>query len=400
MKKLIIVLLISIFAFQIKAQNLDSISNKLTTELNEIYDRGYINGFSVAIVNQDKNLYNKGFGFSDLKGNKPYTENTIQNIASISKTFIGIALLKAQELGKLQLDDPINNYLPFQVINPYFPNEKITIRHLATHTSSITDPARYEKNGYILKEGNTPDAKPEKNFRPASDWMTLSLFLEKVLSEDGKWYAKRNFLNRKPGDLFEYSNIAAALAALIIEGATGQSFPEFTRTYIFEPLQMNDSGWSFEDVDFSKHTKLYKDPQQELAFYTLITYPDGGLITSSIDMGKYLSELIKGYSEKGSILQKESYKELFKQQLTARNFEDRNEDAFNDEYNSGIFMGFSAQGNVGHTGGDPGVATFMFFNSSTLVGKFLMVNTEMNQEGVDEFISIWKKLLEYENELE
>ena len=152
MKKLILVFLIGIFLNEIHSQTSDSISNKLTEELEEIYDQGFINGFSVVIVNQEKELYNKGFGFSDRKENKPYTQNTIQNIASISKTFIGIALLKARELGKLQLDDPINNYLPFEVLNPYFPEEKITIRQLATHTSTILDPARYEKNGYHIKK--------------------------------------------------------------------------------------------------------------------------------------------------------------------------------------------------------------------------------------------------------
>ena len=152
MKKLILVFLIGIFLNEIHSQTSDSISNKLTEELEEIYDQGFINGLSVVIVNQEKELYSKGFGFSDRKENKPYTQNTIQNIASISKTFIGIALLKARELGKLQLDDPINNYLPFEVLNPYFPEEKITIRQLATHTSTIIDPARYEKNGYHIKK--------------------------------------------------------------------------------------------------------------------------------------------------------------------------------------------------------------------------------------------------------
>lgn len=111
----------------------------ITDELNKIYKQGYINGFSVAIVNQNKTLYQKGIGFSDKKIKKVYTENTIQNIASISKIFIGITLLKAQELGKLDLDDPINKFLSFEVKNPYYQDTPITIRHLATHTSTIMD---------------------------------------------------------------------------------------------------------------------------------------------------------------------------------------------------------------------------------------------------------------------
>ena len=107
--------------------------------------KGQFNGFSVAIVNESGTLYEKGIGYSNVEIKKKYTESTIQNIGSISKTFVGIALLKAQELGKLKLDDPINNYLPFRVKNPFYPETHITIRNLATHTSTITDNEFYLK---------------------------------------------------------------------------------------------------------------------------------------------------------------------------------------------------------------------------------------------------------------
>ena len=129
-----------------------SLADSLTNELKEIHNQGHINGFSVAIVNQDKLLYQNGFGYSDIISKKQYSSNTIQNIASISKTLIGIALLKAQEMNKLKLDDPVNKYLPFKVINPNHPNIEITIRHLATHTSSIKDTEFYGNKAYVLKE--------------------------------------------------------------------------------------------------------------------------------------------------------------------------------------------------------------------------------------------------------
>ena len=122
---------------------LTAITDSLSIAIDKIYQQGHVNGFSVAIVNDSAILYNKGFGLADIATQKPYTKNTVQNIASISKTFIGVALLKAQELGKLRLDDPINNYLPFEVKNPNHPEAPITIRHLATHTSSILDTDYY-----------------------------------------------------------------------------------------------------------------------------------------------------------------------------------------------------------------------------------------------------------------
>ena len=131
----------------------------------------------------------------------------------------------------------------------------------------------------------------------------------------------------------------------------------------------------------------------------LTNYPDGGLITSSTDLGKYLTELIAGNNGNGSILNKQSYEELFRPQLTDENYNERNESAYNDEYNMGVFMGISAQGQIGHTGGDPGVATLMFFNTETKIGKLLIVNTDLKKEGIKEFIDIWKKLEEYETKL-
>ena len=343
MKKLIVLIILNGLFYQTYGQTNDSISKLLIRDLKQIYTQNHINGFSVAIVDQNGTLFENGFGYSNKQENKKYTENTIQNIASISKTFIGITLLKAQELGNLNLDDPINDYLPFEVINPYFPNTPITIRQLATHTSSIRDPSRYEKNGYVLKEENNGDAKVNRNFRSPDEMMTQTVFLKNILSKEGKWYKKNNFLKTKPGEIFEYSNIAAGLAALVVENATGESFNTLTKIYIFEPLEMPNSGWSFDEVDFSYHSILYSNIETELAFYQLITYPDGGLITSSSDLGKYLSELISGYSGNGRILKAESYKELFKPHLTDENHKERNENVYNDEYNMGIFMGIFCQ---------------------------------------------------------
>ena len=235
MKKFLLLLLF--IPFVSFGQSSSSINEQLTQDLLSIYAQNHIVGFSVAIVNQDKILYTKGFGYSDKLKNKAYTENTIQNIASISKTFIGISLLKAQELGKLNLDDPINNYLPFEVINPKFPNTAITIRHLATHTSSIIDPSRYGKNGYVLKEINNNGKKINSNFRPSNEMMTYDEFLKKILSTDGEWYKKKYFLKKKPGTFFSYSNIGAGLAALVIENAVGKPFNLFTKEYILSPLK-------------------------------------------------------------------------------------------------------------------------------------------------------------------
>lgn len=378
-------------------------SDSLTRTLNELYNRGYINGFAVAMVNESGTLYQKGFGYMDVASKKPYTEHTIQNIASISKTFIGISLMKAQELGNLKLDDPINNYLPFKVFNPYFPEKEITIRHLATHTSSITDTKYYDKKSYILKDDIAADKLKDLNetFNSPTSKTTLLEFLPMVLDTKGKYYMKKGFLRELPGTKFDYSNIGATLAALVLEQATGVPFYEFTVKYILNPLQMDASGWSYEKIDLSMHSKLYSDIETELPFYELITYPDGGMRTTAKDMGRYLSELIKAKAGKGTLLNPESYKEYFKEQLNESHFEERDSEfPYNDEYNMGIFMGHSGIGTIGHTGGDPGVSSMMFFDPKTGIGRFLMINTSLNsQEGANAFFGIMNTLGDYSTKL-
>ena len=383
---------------------IETYRDSLTTELTDIHKQGHINGFSAAIVNQHEIQYQAGIGFANLDSKKSYTENTIQNIGSVSKTFIGIALLKAQELGKLNLDDPINKYLPFQVNNPNHPTEEITLRHLATHTSTILDTDYYDEKSYVLKEDiEVPDSITalSETFNPPASAIPLISFLEKLLSANGEWYEAQGFLKNKPGEIYEYSNIGSTLAAAVLEIATGESFNEFATKHILQPLDMSNSGWSFDDIDLSKHSTLYARPKIELPYYSLITYPDGGLITSISDMAKYLRELIKGYSGNGTILNENSYKELFKEQLTSDNFLDRDDgDDYDDEYNTGIFMGFTPKGYIGHTGGDPGIATFMFFKPKSKTGKIIMINTSVRgSDGVKEFYDIWYTLDRYEDKM-
>lgn len=378
-------------------------TDSLTRVLNDLYSEGYINGFAVAIVNGEGALYQKGFGYMDVLVKKAYTDNTLQNIGSVSKTFIGIALMKAQELGKLKLDDPINHYLPFEVSNPYFPKEEITIRHLATHTSTIVDTKYYDKKAYVLKDEIPVDgiSGPYETLNPPSSKTSLLEFLSNILVNKGEYYMKKGFLKALPGTKFEYSNIGATLAALVLERAVGVPFDEFTTTYILNPLNMDASGWSYDKIDFSMHSKLYSDKESELPFYELITYPDGGMRTSVNDMGRYLSELIRAQAGKGSLLSRDSYEEYFKEQLNESHFEERDSVfPYNDEYNMGIFIGHSGIGTIGHTGSDPGVATLMFFDPAAGIGSFFMINTSLtSKEGANEFFGIMNTISDYATKL-
>jgi len=371
-----------------------SFADSLTNELTEISKTGYMNGFGVAIVNQLQTVYQMGFGYADKRLNAKYSIHTVQNIASVSKTLIGIALLKAQEMGKLNLDDDINLFLPFKVINPYHPQAIITLRHLATHTSTIKDTDFYASKSYILVDdwfGANANLKLDVTLNSPSTHLSMLDFLKNVLLESGDWYKKEGFLSNKPGTMFEYSNVGATLAALILEIATGESYTSFTTKYILRPLNMSSTGWSFGTIDRSRHTKLYSKMKAEIPFYRLITFPDGGLLTSVNDLSKYLNELIKGYSGEGKLLGSDSYRQLFTPQLTPLNF------TGSPVENCGIFIKITPDGLIGHDGQDPGVNTGMYFNPATKIGAILFVNTDLDSEGEKQYRSILKILEKYEH---
>ena len=378
-------------------KNNTAINDSLTKKLQLAYEKDAIIGFSVSVVNEKGLIYDKGFGFTDIEQNKAFTSNTTQNIASISKTLIGISLLKAQELGKLNINDHINKYLPFKIINPNHPETPILIKHLAYHTSSIIDLDEVYAKSYVLTKNKHADNEGVYDYfnKPETNISLLS-FIQNSLTPNGKWYTKNTFTNAKPGEKREYSNIAAALCVIVIESATGQDYRAFTKDYILKPLKMNSSVWTSTDIESTKRSRLFANKEKMIAEYSLITYADGGFLTSSRDLGLYLSELINGYAGNGKLLNKESYKKLFEKQQSLNN--EKTEDY-------GIFIefrdGFLNIKNemIGHNGSDPGVFTAMYFNPKTKIGKIVLVNTDTDfTDNVwPEIEDIWKYLSNYEN---
>lgn len=373
-------------------KNYSEIKDSLTAQIDKINENGKIVGFSIAMVDSTGILYNEGFGFADSTTQKPYSIQTVQPIASISKTLIGLSLFKAQEMGRLNLDEPINKYLPFKVSNPNFPETPITIRQLAIHTSSITDSDSFWESDYILieKEHKKGTGVPEYFNKPKSK-MPLSDFLESLLTVKGDLNNGESYSVNEPSTKFEYSNVGSNLCAHVIESATGIPYQTFTTKYILEPLQMNSSSWTPKNIESKNRSTLYATNEQIMAEYSTVGFPASGLISTSADLGKYLSELIKGYSGNGSLLTKESYNELFKKQLTKSQLPE------GADANVGIFIDYSKKG-IGYNGYDPGLMAYMYFNPENLIGKVVLINTDtdFDEEVRPTLDGIYNVLGEYE----
>ncbi len=362
----------------------------LDKTLTKIYKESNFPGFAISIIKGDSSLFSKSYGYADKAKKLTYTLETIQPIGSVSKTFIGLALMKSIELEYFNLETNINDLLPFKITNPNFPNGIITVKHLATHTSSLLDDeAIYYSEAYQL--GNKPTIE-------------LGAFLKDYYTKEGKFYSTKNFDATNIGTNYAYSNIAAALMAYIIETKSKMSFSDFTKKNIFQPLKMDKTDWFYNKNYEKKYATLYQVNQNEnqleekitnanhsLKAYSCITYPDGSLKTSVNDLSLFLKAMMKGYfTNDAVIIGKRSYQTLF-----AKQFNEKNMPANMDtkEPNRAIFWSYSRKGDIRHTGSDPGVFAFISFNPVSKIGRIMTLNASLDGGENGKTVGYFKKVI-------
>lgn len=345
-------------------------SESLDSAILRKMDDGGIVGVGAAIILNKKVVWTKGYGFADKERGVPFSPSTIMNIGSISKTFTGVCLMQSVEQGKLDLDEDINKYLPFKIVNPYFPKSKITLRNIATHTSSLSDRYPFYTDSYHYEETDAPES--------------LGDFLRNYFDVNGSSYSVDNFVKARPGSVRRYSNIAAALAGYIVELANNDDLKQYARKHIFQPLEMKNTSWSIEDIDLSNHTRLYDNTGETLKiipFYSLPTYPDGGVRTSVADLAKFFITILNDGRYNEQIIMQPSTAQAMRQFQFTKSNKPKNINI--KELNSGIFWASKRDVTyMGHAGSDPGVKTEMLADLNAEVGVILFTNTELTESSL------------------
>ncbi len=355
----------------------------LDSSLQKSYEKSNFGGFSVAVIKNGEVAFQKSYGKANIEKDINLTNEMSMNIASISKVFIGISLVKAIEDGYFTLETPINSILPFEVKNPNFPNQPILIKHLVTHTSGIKDDEAIYFQNYSILEGEDASTKGAKRMIKElgikTDGSVLSLadFMKAYFSTTGKFYKSDNFINSSTGTEYLYSNIGSALAAYLIEIVTKTPFDIYSKQIIFEPLQMNHTAWKKSELNSELVSTQFFDKKTPLPAYAMATYPDGSLLTSIEDMTIFMQEMIKAKTGKSSVLlSKESYQLLFDKKLKTRP-----KGMPKKEENYGVFWLWSKNGRIGHTGGDIGTTAFFGFNPITNSGSIVLINSNVEESG-------------------
>lgn len=210
-------------------------------------------GVALIVLQSDKPAYVKAFGLANLEPGEKVTADTHFRMASVSKQFTAMCVLRLQKEGELDVMEPASKYLPEL---PGFA-KSITIQQLMDHTSGIAD---YE--GLIPKDQTTQ--------------VTDAQVLQLISQSDSLYF--------QPGTKFQYSNTAFCLLTQIVERVSGMSYPDFIKENIFTPLDMPDSRIYKKDAVIAHRAYGYTNDDGKWRFAdqsrTSATMGDGSVYTS------------------------------------------------------------------------------------------------------------------------
>jgi CubicO group peptidase (beta-lactamase class C family) len=314
---------------------------------------------SVAVVDADGLRYAAGAGWADVDAGVAVTSDSPFLLASVSKMVLGLALVEAQADGALDLDDPVQDHLPFRLADPR-EGGPVRLSHLATHSSGILDDWDVLDEQYV--DGDPTDS--------------LEGFLAAHLSEGGRWYRpKRSFARWGPGEGVEYSNVGASLAALAVQGAVGQDYAEWTGDRILEPAGMDHSGWFLadlpDDAPVAAPTTVTAGGEWKVHdHYGWPTYPDGQLRAPAGDVAELLRLVLTdgdGVLAPGAVdaLLAEPHPELRAQNRA---------DGVQAQRVSWFDIDWRGRRLTGHDGSEFGTTTSAFVDRETGVGVVILTN--------------------------
>ena len=381
-----ILLLMTIIPFFMNAQNTQS-------KLDSVVKKHQLMGLSVY-VKADKKIENYSFGLRNINQNLPVTENTRFRVASISKAFTALGLIKLFDKKKFKLDDDISDYMDYKIRNPNFPDAKITFAMLLSHTSTLNDGDGYDG---FLSDTYAKDTIPA---------------IKTVLLEKEKYFSKNIFLEKKPGTYFTYCNLNYGLIGTLIERISKQRFDVFMENEILKPLGIlgsysisqikeidnvaalyrSENGvWKATKDDYSEK----KPKQADLSKYEIGTNgvfygPQGGLRITAKEATIFL-DFVKSDGKSKSKLISQKTMQLMKK--TQWKFDGTNGDSYNNFYNEWALGLHKTNTNnkdivnkshkfgrfIGHAGEAYGLISDAFYSENKKFSIVLITNGSMNE---------------------
>ena len=298
-------------------------------------------GMTLALADRGGLLRSSQYGFADVKAGIKVAPETLFEIGSISKSFVAIAALQLAEEGKLELDQPVTNYLPWLKIDTQFP--PFSAHHLLSHTAGLSGvPLLIRVAATTLRTGSAP------------------------------------------GTQFVYSNIGYVILGFLIEALDKRPLGEVLHRRVLEPLGMNASAGAITNDARDRlaigYVPFHDDRpfplRGKLAEATWIEVPEGAgsVAATGPDMAAYLRMLLnRGVGPRGLVLSEKSF-ELFTRAVIKAPF--RGEDA---SYSYGLWVS-DTRGHtlLRHTGGMVAFSSAMFADTTEGLAAFASVNARLS----------------------
>jgi CubicO group peptidase (beta-lactamase class C family) len=245
--------------------------DQLDTQLAAIFEHGHIPGASVALIEDGRVAFVKGYGFADTAQNIPVTPDTVFRAGSISKSLTSIAIMTVVEQGKLSLDSKLADLAPeVKFYNPWEATDPVRLVHLLEHTTGW------------------PDIYPHAYAMDGKGWSVLR----------GVQYVSPQFVSRwKPGYFFAYNNAGPPVAAVALEKATGQEFAAYMRDRVLRPMGMSTADFDLPPELAARVSKSYEPDGSETPYQFIILPPAGSLAATP----RELAQLVRFYLGRGTI---------------------------------------------------------------------------------------------------
>jgi CubicO group peptidase (beta-lactamase class C family) len=226
-----------------------------------------IPGLAIAVAVRGHIVYSEAFGYADLEQHVPVRRNTRFRVGSVSKPMTAVALVQLVEAGKIELDAPVQNYVPSF---PVKPEGTITARLLAGHLSGIRN---YQDDEFYI----------QKHYASVIDG--LEIF-------------KNDPLTSAPGEKYNYSSFDFDLLSAVIQSASGENFVDYVQKRLFTPLNLRDS-CADDNARIIDHRARFYEPQKDgplnNARYVDNSYKwaAGGFLSTAEDLVRFGSALLQ-----------------------------------------------------------------------------------------------------------
>ncbi len=339
---------------------------------------GGMPGLAAAVVRNGELTWTGTYGLADVETGRPVDAHTLFIVASVSKTLIAALALQLAEDGRLDLDAPIDEVLPYPVRHPAHPEAPISARMLLAHVSGLRD------NWPALGRVTTRD-------RDAPT--PLAEFSEAYVTPDGSLYADANF-GDAPGARRVYCNAGFGVLGHLLEVAGEGPLEALSEARLFGPLRMDGASWFLRDTDLERLATPYswsaRDGFNPNPHYGFAHYPATSMRVSVLGLARFARAMTTGELEGVRVLSESSVRELGRAQFPSVSG------------GQGLAWSWRTVGTrrwLGHSGSTYGASALLLIQPEEQLALVLLTNADVYlrsefgfDEGAESFAAIAERL--------